>query len=51
MRETSREPLSTSSGTPGITAEGDDAVARLEELGAVRDELVEVREEATEEIP
>src|SRR5262249_52827346 len=50
VSETSGEPLAGPAGTPRITAQGDDVIAGLEKLGAVGNELVKVREEATEEI-
>jgi hypothetical protein len=50
VSETSGESLAGPSGTPRIAAEGDDAFARLEKLGAIRDEFVKVCEEATKKI-
>src|SRR5262249_39156348 len=50
VSETSSEPPAGPSGTPRIAAEGDDALAGLEKLGAARDKFVKVCEEATKEI-
>jgi len=50
VSETSGEPLAAPSGTPRIAAEGNDAFAGLEKLGAVRDEFVKVCKEATKKI-
>ena len=50
MSETSGKPLAAPFGTPRIAAEGDDAVAGLEELPAHGDGALEVLEPATEEV-
>jgi len=50
VSETSGEPLAGPSGTSRIAAEGDDAVTRLEKLGALGDKALEVLKETAEEV-